>query len=174
MSKTQKLMQVAVLGDSDASPEACAAAEQVGTMLAEMKIVLVCGGRGGAMEAACRGAVSRGGITVGILPSDQMSEANPFCQIVIPTGLGHARNVLTVLAADCVIALGQSAGTLSEICFAWIHGRPILVMKEICRRWEEAIMAGIDSRRTSRIVECDSIEELRRHVSALNLPDIHN
>lgn len=174
MHDTLKLAQGAVIGDSDASEEACALAERIGAMLAEMRIVLITGGRGGAMEAACRGAVENGGLTIGIVPSDLSTGANPFCRIVIPTGLGHARNVLTVLAADFVIAMGESAGTLSELCFAWIHGRPIFVMKGRCGSFEDEMVHGMDRRATSRPVVCESVEQLRAHLAALKPPVLHN
>jgi uncharacterized protein (TIGR00725 family) len=118
------------------------------------------------MEAACRGALRSGGITIGILPSSEMSDANAWCSIVIPTGFGHARNVVNVLAGDFVIALGSSAGTLSEVCFAWIHGRPILTVKG-CDGWLEKLGTQLDHRGTSSIIECADIDELEKKVIAL-------
>jgi hypothetical protein len=92
-------------------------------MIAGNGSVLVCGGLGGVMEAACRGAQEAGGTTVGILPGTE--EGNPYLDIIIRTGLGHARNVLVVLSADAVIALGGSYGTLSEIAIGLKLGRPV-------------------------------------------------
>jgi uncharacterized protein (TIGR00725 family) len=103
---------VAVIGPGD---EPSVAAAEVGRLLAERGAVVVCGGRGGAMEAACRGAKKAGGLTVGILPGSDRSEANPYVDVVLPTGLGEARNALVVGAADVVIAIGGGYGTLSEI-----------------------------------------------------------
>jgi uncharacterized protein (TIGR00725 family) len=88
--------------------------------------VLVCGGRGGAMEAACRGAKEADGLTVGILPGSDRSEANPFVDVVVPTGLGEARNALVVGAADVVIAIGGGYGTLSEIALALKAGKRVV------------------------------------------------
>lgn len=158
--------QATVIGDSDAPPELCSAAEQIGEMLARLGITVITGGRGGVMEAACRGAAKAGGTTVGILPSSEMNDANPWCSVVIPTGLGHARNVVNVLGGDFVIALGSSAGTLSEVCFAWIHGRPILTLKGY-DRWLEQTGSELDSRGRSTVFECADLESLRKNVVAI-------
>jgi uncharacterized protein (TIGR00725 family) len=88
--------------------------------------VLVCGGLGGVMEAACRGAKEGGGTTVGILPGSERSAANEFVDVAIPTGLGEARNALVVRAADALIAVGGGYGTLSEIAFALKAGKPVV------------------------------------------------
>ncbi|MCS6951633.1 MAG: TIGR00725 family protein [Bryobacterales bacterium] len=160
--------QVTVIGDSDPPAATVQAAERVGAMLARLGLTLVTGGLGGVMEAASRGARSAGGLVVGILPSHRLEDANPWCTVVVPTGLGHARNALTVLAADLVIALGGGAGTLSEICFAWIHGRPILLL-EGYGGWSDRLGgAPLDHRGTSRLQVCRSLEELE-HVLAETL-----
>jgi uncharacterized protein (TIGR00725 family) len=114
---------VAVIGPGD---EPTVAAAEVGRLIAERGAVLVCGGRGGAMEAACRGAKEVGGLTVGILPGPDRSEANPFVDVVLPTGLGEARNALVVAAADVVIAIGGGYGTLSEIALALKAGKRVI------------------------------------------------
>lgn len=158
--------QATVIGDSDAPPELCSVAEQVGEMLARLGITVITGGRGGVMEAACRGALRAGGLTVGILPSSEMSDANQWCSVVIPTGLGHARNVVNVLAGDFVIALGDSAGTLSEVCFAWIHGRPILTVKG-WNGWLAKMGSELDSRGMSSIIECADVEALQKPVVSI-------
>jgi uncharacterized protein (TIGR00725 family) len=88
--------------------------------------VVVCGGLGGVMEAACRGAKDAGGTTVGILPGSDRAAANPFVDVAIPTGLGEARNALVVRAADALIAVGGGYGTLSEIALALKAGKPVV------------------------------------------------
>ena len=95
-------------------------------MLAERGVVLVCGGLGGVMEAACRGAQDAGGTTVGILPGADRDNANSFVHIAIPTGMGEARNALVVGAADVVIAVGRGYGTLSEIALALKVGKRVV------------------------------------------------
>jgi uncharacterized protein (TIGR00725 family) len=112
-------------GDTAAAPE-LATAEEAGAAIAEAGAVLVCGGLGGVMEAACRGARSKGGLTVGLLPSDDRGTANGWVQVAIATGLGEARNALIVRSADVVIAIGGGWGTLSEIAFARKAGKPVV------------------------------------------------
>lgn len=167
--------QVTVIGDSDAGPEVLTVAESVGAMLARLGITVITGGRGGVMEAVSRGARKSGGTAVGILPSADMGEANLWCSIVIPTGFGHARNVLTVLAGDFLIALGSSAGTLSELCFAWIHGRPIITLKGYGTWSDRIVSTPLDYRHTSSITECENLEDLEKEVlevcRRLNLTD---
>jgi uncharacterized protein (TIGR00725 family) len=109
---------VAVCGSGGAEPGELAAAEAVGRELAARGAVVVCGGRGGVMESACRGAKSAGGTTLGILPGYERSDANEFVDVAVATGLGEARNALVVRAADAVIAVGGEWGTLSEIALA--------------------------------------------------------
>jgi uncharacterized protein (TIGR00725 family) len=103
-----------------------AAAEQVGRELGRRGAVLLCGGLGGVMEAACRGAKAAGGITVGLLPGHDRGAANAFVDIAIPTGLGEARNALVVRAADAVIAVGGGYGTLTELAFGLKAGKPVV------------------------------------------------
>ena len=103
-----------------------AAAEAVGRGLGEAGAILICGGRGGVMEAACRGARAAGGLTVGVLPGVDRREANPYVDVAIVTGLGEARNAVIVCTAQAVIAIGGSYGTLSEIGFALRFGVPLV------------------------------------------------
>jgi uncharacterized protein (TIGR00725 family) len=102
-------------------------ARQVGRGIASHGGVLVCGGRGGVMEAACHGAKEMGGLTVGLLPASK-EEANAFVDIPLSTGLGMRRNFLVVSAADAVIAIGGRWGTLSEISYAMIFGKPLVLV----------------------------------------------
>jgi uncharacterized protein (TIGR00725 family) len=117
---------VAVVGPSEGSDAAVSDAEAVGAELARRGAVVVCGGRGGAMEAVCRGATGAGGTTVGILPGDDRAEANEWVSVAVATGLGELRNGLVVRAADSVIAVAGGYGTLSEIGFALRIGRPVI------------------------------------------------
>ncbi len=117
---------IAVIGGSTASADELAAAEAVGRGLAEGGAVLVCGGRGGVMEAACRGARAAGGLTVGIMPEGDRSSVNPYVDIPILTGIGLARNAIVVRTAQAAIAVGGSYGTLSEIAYALQFGVPVV------------------------------------------------
>lgn len=117
---------IAVIGDRECGLETGRLAEAVGRAIAEAGAVLVCGGLGGVMEAACRGAKAAGGTTVGILPGDDPAAANPHVDIPIVTGLGTARNVLVVKSAGAVIAVAGRYGTLAEIALALNHGIPVI------------------------------------------------
>ena len=119
-------MYIAVIGSAGCSDQVAAQAEAVGREIARRGAVLVCGGRGGVMEAACRGAKAEGGITVGILPGADRGEANRYVDIAIATGLGEARNAIVVRTADAVVAVSGGYGTLSEIGLALKMGRPVV------------------------------------------------
>jgi hypothetical protein len=117
---------IAVCGAGTADAQLDELAEEVGRRIAEAGAMLICGGLGGVMEAACRGAVQAGGMTVGVLPGDSRRAANAFVQVPVATNMGHARNVIIVQTADVVIAIGGSYGTLSEIALARKCGRSVI------------------------------------------------
>jgi uncharacterized protein (TIGR00725 family) len=117
---------IAVVGPGQADQPQLAAAEAVGRELAEAGAVVVCGGLGGVMEAACRGAQEAGGVTLGLLPGSDRAAANAWVSVAVPTGLGEARNALVVRAADAVIAVAGEYGTLSEIALALKTGKPVV------------------------------------------------
>ena len=117
---------IAVIGGSQCSSQEARLAEEVGRELAKRGITLICGGLGGVMEAACRGASSEGGVTIGILPGESRQAANPYVQFPIVTGIGYARNVAVVKSAQAVIAISGSYGTLSEISHALQSGIPVI------------------------------------------------
>ena len=117
---------IAVIGGSDCTPEEARLAEEVGRGLARNGAVLICGGLGGVMEAACKGANAEGGLTVGILPGGSRQTANPYINIPIVTNLGEARNVIVVKSAEAIIAIGGGYGTLSELGHALRNGMPVV------------------------------------------------
>jgi uncharacterized protein (TIGR00725 family) len=117
---------IAVVGSGEASSQDLWLAEEVGAGLAELGAVVVTGGLGGVMEAACRGARSRQGRTLGILPGDDRAAANGWVEIAVASGLGELRNGLIVRASDAVVAIGGGHGTLSEVGFALKLGRPVI------------------------------------------------
>lgn len=119
-------MVIAVIGDSSCSPEEAKLAETVGELLAQQHVTVICGGLGGVMEAVCRGAKSKGGLTVGVLPGQDPNTANPWVDIPVVTGMGEARNVAVVKSAQAVIAVGGRYGTLSEIAYALKNGTPVI------------------------------------------------
>ena len=126
-----KKLQILIIGNNDNgfTPELENIAYQTGAEVAKSNSILITGGLGGVMKAASKGAKDSGGITVGIIPQNDKSEANEFCDIIIPTGIGLMRDFLNVLSADGVIAIGGGSGTLSEICAAYMYSKPIVVLK---------------------------------------------
>ena len=120
---------IGVIGGGDVPPQVAGLAEEVGREIARRGAILVCGGLGGVMEAACRGASSEGGLTVGILPGDNRQAANPYVKIPIATGIGYARNAAVVKSSQAIIAVDGSYGTLSEIGFALQGGIPVIGLK---------------------------------------------
>ncbi len=119
-------VQIAVIG-SGAEHEA--RAYEVGRLVAEAGAVLVCGGRGEVMAAAARGAKAAGGTTIGILPGESHAEANPWIDHAVVTGIGHARNLAVAASGDAVIAAGGKWGTLAEIAYARLLGRPVIILE---------------------------------------------
>ncbi|HEX2383189.1 MAG TPA: hypothetical protein VHI95_11165 [Acidimicrobiales bacterium] len=128
MTETTVPRYVAVIGATVTDADADAAAERVGALLAEAGAVVVTGGRDGIAAAASRGAAEAGGLTLGILPGRDRSEANPWVRVAVPTGLGELRNALVVMDADAVIAFPGAYGTLIELGFALHTGRSIVVV----------------------------------------------
>jgi uncharacterized protein (TIGR00725 family) len=117
---------IGVIGAGSCNDRTAEIAREVGRRIAEAGCVLICGGLGGVMEAACRGASDGGGLTIGILPGDAADAANPYVRIPIVTGLGAARNVIIVRSSSVLIAIAGGPGTLSEIAFALQFGVPVV------------------------------------------------
>jgi uncharacterized protein (TIGR00725 family) len=117
--------QIAVIGPGDATAAEREMARALGEAIARTGAVLITGGRTGVMEAASAGAHAAGGLVVGVLPGESAREANPYVDVRIVTGMGSGRNVINVLSADLVIAVGGGPGTLSEIALALKHGVPV-------------------------------------------------
>ncbi len=130
-------VRVAVAGAGICGPELTLIAEQVGRAVARAGAILICGGLGGVMEGAARGASEEGGITIGILPGHDPRHANPYIQVPLPTGLGEGRNVLVARTADVLIAIGGEWGTLSEIAMARKCHVPVVLLRP-------ALAAGLD------------------------------
>lgn len=116
---------ITVIGGNSASDKDAEFAYALGGLLAAAGFSVVCGGGGGVMEAACMGCSENGGLTLGILPGEEASEANPFVKVALPTGIGISRNRQVVLAGMVVCAVGGAYGTLSEIAFALQAGKPV-------------------------------------------------
>ena len=125
-SGSDKKLIIAVIGGGQCSTKEAVLAEAVGRELAKREVILVCGGLGGVMEAACRGATIESGLTIGILPGDDPATSNPYVQIPVATGIGYARNIAVVKSAQAVIAIDGDYGTLSEIGYALKADIPVI------------------------------------------------
>jgi len=122
----KKKVLIGVIGAGKCSKKVFSLAEEVGQEIAKAGAILVCGGLGGVMEGAAKGAKEAKGITIGILPGDQKEEANPYIDISIVTGIGEARNLVVVRSSDAIIALPGKYGTLSELSFAMKLDKPVI------------------------------------------------
>lgn len=149
------VVQIGVIGPGHCATDECNAAETIGRIIAEGGGILCCGGLGGVMEAACRGARSVGGLTVGIVPDT--GDGNAYLDVVVRSGLGHARNVVLVQTADAVVAIGGAYGTLSELAIALKSGRAVFGYKShdipgvvACGKPEEAAVRALDAARRFR------------------------
>jgi uncharacterized protein (TIGR00725 family) len=144
-------VQISVIGAGESEEEIFRTAEEVGRRIAEAGAVLICGGRGGVMEAASRGAAEAGGTVIGVLPTLSPADANPYVTHAVATGIGEARNLAVVASGEAVIALGGEWGTLSEIAHARKIGRPVVAI----RSWTLRNRAGTDL----GIVEAETPEQ---------------
>ena len=134
-------------------------AYETGSEIAKSGAVLVTGGLGGVMEAASKGAHDAGGLVVGIIPQNDPSSANEFCDIVIPTGMGHTRDFLTALSADGVIVIGGGSGTLTEVCASYVHKKPIASLRKSGDVAEKYADQYLDHRNHVKITGVDSPKE---------------
>ncbi|MBU2591586.1 MAG: TIGR00725 family protein [Nitrospinae bacterium] len=125
--KRQKI--IGIVGSGICDEKIAALAEETGRLIAEAGYTLLSGGLGGVMEAASKGAKGAGGLTIGILPGNKSTDANSFIDIPIVTGMGHARNIIVVHSADCIVAIAGEYGTLSEISIALKIGKPVIGIK---------------------------------------------
>ncbi|TFF84293.1 MAG: TIGR00725 family protein [Promethearchaeota archaeon] len=158
---------VSVIGTSEIDQSTQQMVIKLGELLAKNRYAIACGGLSGVMEAICRGAKGAGGLTIGIIPYKEKSLANEFIDIVIPVPFSQARNVVVVLAGDACIAVGGKAGTLSEMCFAWIYGKPIIAFSNI-EGWSSKLASyKIDNRRDDVIHEAKSPEEVLKKLNLL-------
>ncbi|MGF1609093.1 MAG: TIGR00725 family protein [Kiloniellales bacterium] len=120
---------IGLIGPRKATARQLRCAETAGAALAELGLTLLCGGREGVMEAACRGVAAAGGLSIGLLPDEHWSSANPYVGVPLASGIGVARNAIIARASLCLVAVGGGNGTLSEIAFALQFGRPVLTLE---------------------------------------------
>lgn len=156
-----KKRQILVIGNNTngCTPKHERIAYDIGFAIAKSGSVLVNGGLGGVMEAASHGAHDAKGLTVGIIPQDDASLANKFCDIVIPTGMGLTRDYLNALSADGVIIVGGGSGTLSEACASYMFKKPMVAIKNLGSSVDPYIDGYIDHRKNIKIIGVDTAQE---------------
>ena len=152
---------ISIIGTSEIEPRTEEIVMELGRLLAINNYAVACGGLYGVMEAVCKGAKQEGGFTIGIIPYEDKSRANEFIDVVIPVPFSQARNIVVILSGDACVAVEGKAGTLSEICFAWIYGKPIIALTGEIKGWSSK-MAGkkIDDRRSDTLYGATSAQEV--------------
>ena len=153
--------QILVIGHNDkgCTPEHEKIAYETGAEIAKSNSVLISGGLGGVMRASCHGARDAGGLTIGIIPQGEHTFANEFCDVVIPSGMGLTRDFLNALSADGVIIIGGGSGTLSEVCAAYMHRRPMVAIRNTGGTAEQYADSFLDHRENVKIIGVDSPQE---------------
>lgn len=156
-----KKRQILVIGHNTngCTPEHEKIAYDVGLEIAKSNSVLICGGLGGVMTVAAHGASDGGGLTIGIIPQNDPSMANEFCDVVIPTGMGLARDFLNALSADGVIIIGGGSGTLSETTAAYMYKKPLVAIRNLGGPVAPFIDGYIDQRENVKIIGVDTAQE---------------
>jgi uncharacterized protein (TIGR00725 family) len=147
-------------GDEELNPQIAKIANEVGREIASRGAVLICGGLGGVMAEAAKGAKENGGLTVGILPGEDTGSANPFIDVALSTGLGFARNVIVAYSGDAVIAISGRLGTLSEISYALLKKKPVIGIHTWNLEQLSGRMPSFEAQSYSNsVIMCDNAEE---------------
>ncbi|MCK4381709.1 MAG: TIGR00725 family protein [Promethearchaeota archaeon] len=159
--KTNFKGTISIIGTSEIDSATEKVTVELGRLLAKNHFAISCGGLSGVMEAVCKGAKQEGGFTIGIIPFEDKSYANKYIDVVIPVPFSQARNIIVVLSGDACVAIEGKAGTLSEMCFAWIYGKPIIALTGGIKGWSSR-MAGkkIDDRRSDTIYGAETAQEV--------------
>ncbi|MFX1316084.1 MAG: TIGR00725 family protein [Promethearchaeota archaeon] len=150
---------ISVIGASEIDKETEKKTIEIGKLIAKNKYIVACGGLSGVMEAVCKGAKKENGLTIGIIPHTEKKIANKYVDIVIPCPFSQARNIVVVLTGDACIAISGKAGTLSEICFAWIYQRPIVALTGVGGWSSEIANHKLDNRRNDLIFGVETPQE---------------
>lgn len=156
-----KKRQILVIGNNTngCTPEHEKIAYEIGSEIAKSGSVLITGGLGGIMTAASHGSHDANGLSIGIIPQDDATLANEYCDIVIPTGMGLTRDFLNALSADGIIIVGGGSGTLSETCAAYMHKKPMVAMRNLGGSVEQYIDGYLDHRENVKILGADTPKE---------------
>jgi len=164
-----KKHQILVIGNNTngCTPKHEKIAYDVGEQIAKSGSVLITGGLGGVMKAASHGTHDANGLTVGIIPQDDATLANQFCDIVIPTGMGLARDFLNALSADGIIIVGGGSGTLSEVCAVYMYKKPMVAIRNIGGSIEQYIDGFLDHRENIKIIGVDTPQDAVKKILEL-------
>jgi uncharacterized protein (TIGR00725 family) len=169
MTSSHRRPQVSVLGSAEPGSSAYALASVAGALLAGLGITLVSGCGSPATRVAAERAIAEGGLVVSIVPPDEMPPPDWPATVVIPCGMGDARNLLMALSGDACIVIGGRAGTISEVCLAWLHKRPLLPLVG-CGGWSDTLPSNPpDERQSAPILPWDSVAQLESQLRALGL-----
>jgi len=169
MSRIVRKPQVCVLGSAEPGSPAYELAGDAGELLARLGITVVSGCGSPATRVAAERAVLQGGTVLSIIPADTMPPHDWPATVIVPCGMGDARNLLMALAGDACIVIGGRAGTISEVCLAWLHKRPLLPLTG-CGGWSDGLEAHPpDERQNSRILPWSSTAQLREQLESLGL-----
>jgi hypothetical protein len=157
----KRKVQITLIGDSEEIEKNNKIAYEIGNFIAIKGWILITGGREGVMTAAAEGAMMAGGISVSLLPGDDIEQGNRFSTVTIATGIGYARNSMNVLSSDAVVVVGGGSGTLSEIAYAWAYNK-IIIACEFAEGWSRRLAnQSIDSRRNDVIIGVKNMDELK-------------
>ncbi|MHA2393276.1 MAG: TIGR00725 family protein [Promethearchaeota archaeon] len=166
---------VSVIGASEINSDIKEKSVEIGRLLAKNNYAVACGGLSGVMEAVCKGAKEEGGLTIGIIPHTNKNMANKYVDIVIPCPFSQARNVVVVLAGDVCLAISGKAGTLSEICFAWIYNKPIVALTSVQGWSSKMANQKVDNRRNDMIYGADTPQRAIQKINDLLKKEVvHN
>ncbi len=169
MNHAPRRPQVCILGSAEPGSSAYALAGEAGELLARLGVTVVSGCGSPATRVAAERAIAAGGLVVSIVPPDQMPPPDWPATVAIPCGMGDARNLLMALAGDACIVIGGRAGTISEVCLAWLHKRPLLPLVGH-GGWSDALPSNPpDERENSPILPWTSALELTAQLRALGL-----
>jgi uncharacterized protein (TIGR00725 family) len=168
MPSPHRRPQICILGSADPGSSAYQLAGEAGTLLARLGITLISGCGSPATRIAAERAANAGGLVVSIIPQDEMPSPDWPATVVIPCGMGDARNLLMALAGDACIVIGGRAGTISEVCLAWLHKRPLLPLVG-CGGWSDSLPSNPpDERQNSVILPWSSADELELRLQSLH------
>jgi uncharacterized protein (TIGR00725 family) len=169
MQTTHRRKQVCILGSAEPGSAAYDLAGQAGELLARLGVTVVSGCGSPATRVAAERAVAAGGVVLSIIPEGEMPPPDWPATVVVPSGVGDARNLLMALAGDACLVIGGRAGTISEVCLAWLHKRPLLPLTG-CGGWSDQLEQNPpDERKNSPILPWSSVAELETRLKALGL-----